>query len=40
VHGKQFLDCTMALGSVALGYGEPRVSQAVVGGSPKLAVFR
>ena len=30
VHGKQFLDCTMALGSVALGYGEPRVSQAVV----------
>jgi glutamate-1-semialdehyde 2,1-aminomutase len=30
VHGKQFLDCTMALGSVALGYGEPRVSRAVV----------
>jgi glutamate-1-semialdehyde aminotransferase len=30
VHGTPYLDCTMALGSVALGYGEPRVSQAVV----------
>jgi glutamate-1-semialdehyde 2,1-aminomutase len=28
--GTQFIDCTMALGSVALGYAEPRVSQAVV----------
>jgi len=30
VHGKTYLDCTMALGSVALGYAEPRVSRAVV----------
>ncbi len=30
VNGVQFLDCTMALGSVALGYGEPKVTQAVV----------
>jgi glutamate-1-semialdehyde aminotransferase len=28
--GQQFLDCTMALGSVALGYGEPSVTRAVV----------
>ena len=27
--GMQYLDCTMALGSVALGYAEPRVTQAV-----------
>ena len=30
VHGTSYIDCTMALGSVALGYGEPRVSRAVV----------
>lgn len=30
VHGFQYLDCTMALGAVALGYAEPRVTQAVV----------
>jgi glutamate-1-semialdehyde 2,1-aminomutase len=28
--GLQYLDCTMALGAVALGYAEPRVTQAVV----------
>jgi glutamate-1-semialdehyde 2,1-aminomutase len=28
--GAQYLDCTMALGSVALGYAEPRVTRAVV----------
>src|SRR6185503_15399206 len=26
----RFLDCTMALGAVALGYGEPKVTQAVI----------
>src|SRR3954466_7961613 len=30
VDGERYLDCTMALGSVALGYAEPRVTQAVV----------
>ena len=30
VHGVEYLDCTMALGAVALGYAEPRVTQAVV----------
>jgi glutamate-1-semialdehyde 2,1-aminomutase len=30
VDGVRFLDCTMALGAVALGYGEPRVTNAVV----------
>ncbi|MDB4893342.1 MAG: putative aminotransferase, partial [Gemmatimonadetes bacterium] len=30
VHGQQYIDCTMALGAVALGYAEPRVTQAVV----------
>jgi glutamate-1-semialdehyde aminotransferase len=30
VDGNRFLDCTMALGSVALGYSEPSVVQAVV----------
>ncbi len=30
VSGMQYLDCTMALGAVALGYAEPRVTQAVV----------
>jgi glutamate-1-semialdehyde aminotransferase len=30
VDGVQYLDCTMALGAVALGYGEPKVTQAVV----------
>jgi glutamate-1-semialdehyde 2,1-aminomutase len=30
VNGLQYLDCTMALGAVALGYAEPRVTQAVV----------
>jgi glutamate-1-semialdehyde 2,1-aminomutase len=30
VNGLQYLDCTMALGSVALGYAEPRVTQAVI----------
>jgi glutamate-1-semialdehyde 2,1-aminomutase len=29
-NGLQYLDCTMALGAVALGYAEPRVTQAVV----------
>jgi glutamate-1-semialdehyde aminotransferase len=28
VQGNRYLDCTMALGSVALGYAEPRVSRA------------
>ncbi len=28
--GQQYLDCTMALGAVALGYAEPRVTKAVV----------
>lgn len=30
VDGQRVLDCTMALGSVALGYAEPRVTRAVV----------
>lgn len=30
VNGVSFVDCTMALGSVALGYAEPRVTRAVV----------
>ena len=30
VNGYQYLDCTMALGSVALGYAEPRVTRAVI----------
>ena len=30
VNGTSYVDCTMALGSVALGYGEPRVTRAVV----------
>jgi len=30
VQGNSYVDCTMALGSVALGYGEPRVTRAVV----------
>ncbi|MEP6730859.1 MAG: aminotransferase class III-fold pyridoxal phosphate-dependent enzyme [bacterium] len=30
VNGVEYLDCTMALGAVALGYAEPRVTQAVV----------
>ncbi|MEP6617995.1 MAG: aminotransferase class III-fold pyridoxal phosphate-dependent enzyme [bacterium] len=30
VDGVEYLDCTMALGSVALGYAEPRVTQAVI----------
>lgn len=30
VDGIEYLDCTMALGAVALGYAEPRVTQAVV----------
>ena len=30
VDGNRFLDCTMALGSVALGYSEPSVVQAVI----------
>jgi glutamate-1-semialdehyde aminotransferase len=30
VTGTSYVDCTMALGSVALGYGEPRVTRAVV----------
>jgi glutamate-1-semialdehyde aminotransferase len=30
VDGVEYLDCTMALGSVALGYGEPTVTRAVV----------
>lgn len=30
VDGGRFLDCTMALGSVALGYAEPSVTQAVI----------
>ena len=29
-NGYQYLDCTMALGAVALGYAEPRVTQAVI----------
>ncbi|HXT15170.1 MAG TPA: aminotransferase class III-fold pyridoxal phosphate-dependent enzyme [Gemmatimonadaceae bacterium] len=30
VDGNEYLDCTMALGSVALGYAEPNVTRAVV----------
>jgi glutamate-1-semialdehyde 2,1-aminomutase len=30
VEGRSYVDCTMALGSVALGYAEPRVTRAVV----------
>lgn len=30
LNGLQYIDCTMALGAVALGYAEPRVTQAVV----------
>src|SRR4051812_27986712 len=30
VDGNQYIDCTMALGSVALGYAEPNVTRAVV----------
>jgi glutamate-1-semialdehyde 2,1-aminomutase len=30
VAGERYLDCTMALGAVALGYAEPRVTQAVM----------
>ncbi|HEU4721344.1 MAG TPA: aminotransferase class III-fold pyridoxal phosphate-dependent enzyme [Gemmatimonadaceae bacterium] len=30
VDGGSYIDCTMALGAVALGYGEPRVTRAVV----------
>jgi glutamate-1-semialdehyde aminotransferase len=30
VNGKSFVDCTMALGAVALGYAEPRVTKAVI----------
>ena len=30
VDGESFLDCTMALGAVALGYAEPSVTQAVI----------
>ncbi|MEO8561917.1 MAG: aminotransferase class III-fold pyridoxal phosphate-dependent enzyme [bacterium] len=29
VEGNEFIDCTMALGAVALGYAEPRVTRAV-----------
>ena len=30
VTGERYLDCTMALGAVALGYAEPRVTRAVI----------
>ena len=30
VDGERYLDCTMALGAVALGYAEPRVTRAVI----------
>ena len=30
VSGERFLDCTMALGAVALGYAEPKVTRAVI----------
>jgi glutamate-1-semialdehyde 2,1-aminomutase len=30
VNGFQYLDCTMALGAVSLGYAEPRVTRAVI----------
>src|SRR5690349_20166940 len=30
MNGKSFVDCTMALGAVALGYAEPRVTKAVI----------
>lgn len=30
VDGERFLDCTMALGAVALGYAEPKVTRAVI----------
>ena len=30
VDGERYLDCTMALGAVALGYAEPKVTQAVI----------
>jgi len=30
VDGNEYIDCTMALGAVSLGYAEPRVTQAVI----------
>ena len=30
VDGNEYVDCTMALGSVALGYAEPTVTRAVI----------
>lgn len=30
MHGASYLDCTMALGAVSLGYAEPRVTRAVI----------
>src|SRR4051812_1861923 len=30
IDGNEYIDCTMALGSVALGYAEPNVTRAVV----------
>src|SRR3954462_4777822 len=30
MHGAEYLDCGMALGAVALGYAEPRVTAAVI----------
>ena len=30
MNGESFIDCTMALGAVALGYAEPRVTKAVI----------
>src|SRR5262249_47509295 len=45
VDGNEYLDCTMALGAVALGYAEPNVTRAVVdaiaaGGVSALSSYR
>lgn len=38
VDGARYLDCTMALGAVALGYAEPRVTEAVIGAATEGSV--
>ena len=38
VTGATFIDCTMALGSVALGYADPRVTRAVIDAASITAV--
>ena len=40
VDGTSYVDCTMALGAVALGYGEPRVTRAVMDAAAEGNVVR